>query len=151
MRRSDIRTCTVFPAPQYVFSGRSAPAIHLLQSGRLAHGVFRIERLALANPGARVFAEGSITLKGRVDLAVVAATGQVGPNVRGLRLLGLRIPAIGPLPLSLTMEVSDLLSNRTVRLTITGTVKTPIVQVNTAALLTETAVRFFLGQYVLPE
>ena len=68
----------------------------------------------------------------------------------GLRLLGLRIPAIGPLPISLIRDVGDFLSNRTVRLSITGTTNNPIVRVNVGALLTEQAVRFFLARYVVP-
>ena len=92
-----------------------------------------------------------MTRKGRIDLDVVAVTGQIGPNVRALKLLGINLPALGPLPISLVMSVSDLLSNRMIRIRITGTVKSPNVQINKAALLTDTAVRFFLGQYVLPD
>ncbi len=67
---------------------------------RLANGVFRVERLALANPAAQLFAEGTIATNGRVDLNVVAHTGTIGPEIRALRVLGLRIPALGPLPLA---------------------------------------------------
>lgn len=120
-------------------------------TGRLAGGIFRLERFVLSNPGAHVFAEGSVTRKGRIDLDVVAVTGQIGPNVRALKFLGINLPAFGPLPISLVMSVSDLLSNRMIRIRITGTVKSPNVQINKAALLTDTAVRFFLGQYVFSE
>src|SRR5207244_2060287 len=114
-------------------------------------GVFRVDRLVLSNPAAHLFAEGTITRTGRVDLSVVATTGQIGPNVRVLRLLGLGLTAVGPVPIAVIQQVSDAVSNRTVRLTITGTGSKPIVRVNTAALLSEAATRFFLGQYVLPE
>ncbi len=116
--------------------------------GRLSKGVFRLERFALSNPAAHLFAEGSITLKGRVDLDVIAATGQVTPNPRLLQLVG--VAAIGPLPLVTIQRVSDLLSNRMVRLSVTGTIASPHVQLNKAALLTDTAVRFFLGTYIVP-
>lgn len=140
-----IQVITPYLSPTNLLSPFEAGEV----KGRLAKGIFRIERLGLSNPGAQVYAEGSITRKGNVDLDIVAATGQVGPNVRALRLLGLRLPTmIGPLPVTLIKEVSDLLSNRTIRLSVTGTVKTPIVRVNTAALLTDTAARFFLGQYL---
>jgi hypothetical protein len=118
--------------------------------GRLARGVFRIDRLVLVSPTAQLFAEGSITTAGRLDLNVVAHTGQFGPESRALRAFGLRIPAIGPIPIGLIRDVSDFLSNRTIRLTVTGTVRAPVVRVNTAALLTEEAVRFFLTRYVVP-
>jgi uncharacterized protein involved in outer membrane biogenesis len=116
----------------------------------LAKGVFRVQRLALANPTAQVFADGTISTTGRVDLSVVAHTGTIGPESPALRLFGLRLPTVGPIPLSLIQNVSDFLSNRTVRLTVTGTVNNPIVRVNVGALLSEEAVRFLLGKYVLP-
>ena len=116
----------------------------------LTRGVFRVERLALSNPGAQLFAEGTVTTRGTLDLNVVAHTGQVGPDVRGLRLLGLRLPAFGPIPLTLIRDVTDFFSNRTIRLTINGTVSSPVVRVNAAALLGEEAVRFFLTRYVVP-
>ncbi|HEY3787999.1 MAG TPA: hypothetical protein VGL71_04050, partial [Urbifossiella sp.] len=62
--------------------------------GTLSAGLFRVQRLALANPSAQVFAEGTVRTTGQLDLDVVAHTGQIGPNVGGLALLGLRLPAI---------------------------------------------------------
>ena len=112
--------------------------------------MFRVQRLALASPTAQLFAEGTVATNGRVDLNVVAHTGTIGPDVRGLRLFGLRLPAFGPIPISLIRDVSDFLSNRTIRLTITGTTNRPIVRVNVGALLTDQAVRFFLSRYVVP-
>jgi hypothetical protein len=53
-------------------------------------------------------------------------------------------------PVALIQDVTQFLSNKTVRLTITGTVAAPAVRVNTGALLREEAVRFFLSRYVLP-
>jgi hypothetical protein len=116
----------------------------------LSRGVFRVQRLTLVSPSAQVFAEGTVTLSGRVDLFVVAHTGQIGPDVRALRLFGLRLPAIGPIPIGLISDVSAFLSNRTIRVEITGTVDAPVVRVNARALLAEEAVRFFLTRYVLP-
>jgi hypothetical protein len=116
----------------------------------LNNGVFRVQRLALANPTAQVFAERTISTAGRVDLSVVAHTGTIGPEAPAGRLFGLKLPTAGPLPLTLIQNVSAFLSNRTVRLTITGTTRNPIVRVNVGALLSEEAVRFLLGRYVLP-
>jgi len=116
----------------------------------LTRGVFRIDRLALANPAAQLFADGTITTAGRVDLNVIAHTGTIGPEGRGLRLFWLKLPVFGPIPLTLIRDVSDFLSNRTVRLTITGTTRDPVVRVNVGALLTQEAVRFLLTRYVVP-
>jgi translocation and assembly module TamB len=118
--------------------------------GTLSRGVFRVQRLALVNSGAQVYAEGIITLTGRVDASVVAHTGAIGPQSRALGLLGLRLPAIGPIPIGLIEDVSGFLANRTIRLSITGTTKDPIVHLNAGALLTEEAVRFFLARYIVP-
>ena len=116
--------------------------------GTLGRGVFRIQRLALANPSAQLFAEGSISLsQNRLDLDVVARVGQSGPEVRGFRLLALRVPSVGPIPVGLIREVSGLLTNRAVRLTITGTVANPSVRLNTGAMLGSEAVRFLLTRY----
>ena len=116
--------------------------------GRLRGGVFRLERLALSNDQADVFADGTITLQKRLDLHVVARTGNLGGSVSLLRAFGARIPALGPIPVGLILDVSEFLSNRTVRLNVTGTTDQPVVRVNTSALLAEEAVRFFLGRYL---
>ncbi len=126
--------------------------------GRLSRGVFRIEKLSLSSSNAELFAEGNVTLSGRLDLGVIVRTGSVGLNDVALRQLGLTLPlTVGPIPVALIRDVSIYLSNRTVRLTIGGTASHPRPQVNTAALLTDEAVRFFLRRYlpvaadVLPE
>lgn len=116
--------------------------------GRLAGGVFRLERLTLANPSAQLFADGTVTLAGQLDLRVVANTGRVGVDARAATLLGLRVPLFGPIPVGLLADISAFLSNRTIRLDVTGPVSSPQVRVNTAALVSEEAVRFLLGRYV---
>lgn len=116
--------------------------------GTLRGGIFRVQRLALANPSAQVFADGTVTTAGRLDLHVVAHTGTIGPQARGLRLLLTRLPIAGPVPIGLIKDVSDFLQNRTIRLTITGTTAAPVVRVNAGALLADEAVRFFLSRYV---
>ncbi len=114
---------------------------------RLTNGIVRVERLALANQTAKLYAEGTVSLAGRLDLDVVAQTGQLGLDNRGLGLLGLRIPAFGPLPLTLIRDISEFLSNRTIRVHVGGTTRAPSVQVNAAALLTEEAIRFLVRKY----
>jgi translocation and assembly module TamB len=117
---------------------------------RLERGVIRVQRLSLSGNTLRLFAEGSVTFEGRLALEVTALTGQVGVNPRFLRLLGLRIPAAGPIPLSLLLEASSYLANRTVHLRVTGTVRNPSIQVEPVPLLSDTAVRFFINQSNLP-
>lgn len=115
---------------------------------RLSRGVFRIERLTLASPNTDLYADGTVTTAGRLDLGVIVRTGTVGLNDTLLRQLGLSIIPVGPLPLQVVRDVSIFLSNRTVRLNITGTVARPQPQLNTAALITEEAIRFLLRRYL---
>jgi hypothetical protein len=114
---------------------------------RLGSGQFRIERLALAGKSAKLFADGTVGLNGRLDLNVVYSTEQVGPNAPLFRLVARNIPAIGPIPVALIIRVSEALSNRVVPLTIGGTTSRPVVSVNAAKLLSQNAVRFFVNQY----
>ena len=115
---------------------------------RLGSGQFRIEQLALASSAAKLFAEGTVGLNGPLDLDVIYNTGQIGPNAPLLRLVARNIPAIGPIPVGLIVRVSEVLSNRVVRLRVAGTTTQPVVRVNAVGLLSENAVRFFIGQYV---
>lgn len=118
--------------------------------GRFQNGIFNLERLALSNSSAKLFGSGIILLSsGRLDLDLVALTGNFSVGAQGLGLLAARIPAFGPIPLSLIQDISDFLSNRTIRLSVGGTVKNPVVRVNTSALLADEAVRFLMGRYVL--
>jgi hypothetical protein len=110
--------------------------------------VFRIDRLALTGRLARLHIEGTVTLQQRLDLDVVAATNTLGVDPALQRLLSIRLPSVGPVPLGLVTEVSNYLSNRTIRLSVGGTIRAPVVRVNTAATLSEAAVRFFLGQAI---
>jgi hypothetical protein len=114
----------------------------------LSRGIVRVQRLVLYSPSAQIFANGTITLADRVDMNVIAHTGAIGPEGRAFGLLGLRLPAIGPIPLTLLTDLGRALSNRTVRLSITGTTSDPVVRVNVAALITEEAARFFLSRYI---
>jgi hypothetical protein len=118
--------------------------------GRLSGGLFRLQRLSLSGAMVSLFAEGVVTTEGRLNLNVTAATNRLGINPRVLRLIGLRIPAIGPVPVALIVEVTDYLSNRVVHLRVTGTVRSPTVRVEALPLLTDEAVRYFVNRYGVP-
>jgi translocation and assembly module TamB len=117
---------------------------------RLDRGVVRVQRLTLSGSTLQLLIEGTLTLAGRLDLDVTANTGVVGVNPPALRLLGLRIPALGPIPVSLLLEATTYFSNRLIHLRVTGTVRSPSVQVEPMSLLTEEAVRFFVNRANLP-
>jgi hypothetical protein len=106
--------------------------------------------LALEAPSARMIADGSVSVEGRLDLSVAALTGQIGPNSQLMRLGGITLPAVGPLPVATIVRLSSSLSNHVVRLRVGGTIHSPTVQVNAAALLSESVLRYFLSTSSLP-
>jgi translocation and assembly module TamB len=98
-----------------------------------------------------VFAEGTVTVEHqRLNLEVVANTNQLGMDPAILRTFGLTLPMVGPIPVGLLNEATGYLSNRTVRLHVGGTIRAPAIQVNPRAILTESAVRFFIAQGGVP-
>ena len=110
----------------------------------LSRGVVRVKRLSMSNATLKMLVEGTVTLQGRLDLEATASTGLLGVNPNALRLLGVSIPAVGPIPVSTILTASSFLSNRVLHLRVTGTVKDPNVQLDPVRLLTDEAVRFFL-------
>jgi hypothetical protein len=117
---------------------------------RLGRGIMRIQRFSLESSLVNVFIEGTVSLDGRLNLDVNARTGDVTLLPAGLRILGLRLPIAGPIPLSLITEASYLLARSVVHLRVTGSVRNPVVQIEPLALLTQEAVRYFLLRAVVP-
>jgi hypothetical protein len=136
----------------YLLPGQSATSFRSgdLQA-RLGKGVWRITWLTLESSLAHVMVQGNVTVQGRLDLEVTGRTGTLGGiNPVLLKLLLLSLPATGPVPVALIAQASDLLANRLVRVHITGTTKTPCIQVEPLRLLSEEAVRFFLTRALVP-
>jgi hypothetical protein len=113
--------------------------------GRLSRGVFRVQPLTLTGNLLQLILVGTITLSGQLDLDVTTRSGSMCANPEGLRVLGISVPPIGVLPLSLITQASALLANRIVHLRILGTVHTPIVQFDPVILLTPDSIRYFLN------
>lgn len=118
--------------------------------GRLAGGVFRIQRFSLTGSRLKLLVEGNVTLQGRLNLDVTANTGTVGINPNVPRLLGLRLPAAGPLPVTVLAQAGTYLSNRVIHLRVTGTIRNPTIQVEPLTLASEEIIRFFLNRTGLP-
>jgi uncharacterized protein involved in outer membrane biogenesis len=112
--------------------------------GRLSGGIFRVQRLGLTGNVVNLFAEGNVTTSGRLNLDVTATTQVVGISAFGLRLLGLRLPLAGPVPLALLLEATGYLSSTSIHAIVTGTVRSPTVRIEPLSLLTDEAARFFL-------
>jgi hypothetical protein len=113
-------------------------------SARLERGLLKIDALALEAVNYSVFIDGTVTLRERLDLDVVAHTGNLGIGTPRLRLLGIRIPIAGPVPLVVAQEVASLLANRVVHARVTGTVQSPTIRVVPLATLTQEGARFFV-------
>jgi translocation and assembly module TamB len=135
----------------FVAPGQSATTFQQGElRGRLARGVFRIQKFNLSSPVVRLAIVGTVTTGGRLDMEAAGSTGRLGYNPAFLRLVGLRIPVAGPIPVSLILEASSLLSSSLIHLRITGTVRNPDVHLETAQVLAEEAVRFFFLQSSVP-
>jgi hypothetical protein len=117
--------------------------------GRLAAGVFRIASLNLESPVAHLFVEGNVSLASRLDLEVIARTAPLGGvNPLLLRFLLNRVPAVGPVPVGLLLQATNLFSDRVINVHVAGTVRNPVVQVKPLQLLSDEAVRYFLGRAI---
>jgi hypothetical protein len=118
--------------------------------GRLSRGVFRLQRLTLSSPAMHLAVVGSVNTSGRLDLDVAGNTGRFGYNPAFLQAVGLRIPAAGPIPVTVLLQASALLSDRVIHLHVGGTVRNPDVHLEPLQVLAEEAVRFFVLQSGAP-
>ena len=135
----------------FIAPGRSATTFDSGElRGRLSNGIFRIQKLNLSSRIVGLNVVGTITTSGRLDLEATAGTGRLGVNPNFLQALGVTIPAAGPIPVSVLLEVSAYLSNRVIHLRVTGTTRNPQVRTEPIRLLAEEAVRFFVLQSGAP-
>jgi hypothetical protein len=135
----------------YLRLGMSSETFHTGDiEARLDRGVVRLQRFNLQGGLFQLVIQGTVNLDGRLNLDVYGRTGNVTLLPPALRLLGLRIPLIGPIPLSVIREASLLLARSSIHLRVTGSIRNPVVQVQPLALLTEEAVRYFLLRVIIP-
>jgi hypothetical protein len=117
---------------------------------RLERGFLNIEGLALAAANYQVFIDGKVSLQGHLDLDATAGTGNFAIGTPRLRLLGMRVPIAGPVPLAMAQEAASLLANRVIHARVTGTMHSPTIRVFPLATFTQEAVRFFFSRNVNP-
>jgi translocation and assembly module TamB len=111
--------------------------------GLLRGGIFRVQRLTLNGNVLGLIIQGNVTVGGRLDLDVTAASGTLNPS--RLSILGLQVPDIGAIPRLVMAELASLLANRVLHLRVTGTLNSPVIRVQPLPL-TEEVARFFLGR-----
>ena len=113
---------------------------------RMDRGIIRIQRLALSNALVMVLIEGNISSQGQMDLEATARTGSLSVLPEGMRNLGLKMPAIGAVPLEVISQATGALAAGILHYKITGNYKNPIVKSVPLTLLTEESLRFFFGR-----
>ena len=116
---------------------------------RLARGVIRIQRLSLSSPNLQLFVQGGVSLAGRLNLSVVANTGQVN-STPALLLIAARLSTLVAPPVGLLLEANQFLSNQVVYLDVTGTIHSPTIRIRPLPMLEEEAIRFFLLEAPIP-
>ena len=116
---------------------------------RLARGVIRIERLSLSSSQMQLFVQGAVSLAGRLNLSVVANTGQVN-STPALLLIVARLSVLVSPPVGLLLEANQFLSNQVVYLDVTGTIHSPTVRIRPLPMLEEEVIRFFLLEAPIP-
>ncbi len=113
---------------------------------RMDRGIIRIQRLALSNALVMVLIEGNISSQGQMDLEATARTGSLSVLPEAMRNLGLKMPAIGAVPLEVISQATGALAAGILHYKITGNYKNPIVKSVPLTLLTEESLRFFFGR-----
>jgi hypothetical protein len=109
---------------------------------RLSRGVVHVERLTFPEGPLQLYAEGSVTLQGRVNMDVTANTGKL-TNVAAM--LGVRLPQSGSITAELLRRATAALSPNLVHVRVRGTVQQPSMEVVPLPMLTEQTLRFFAG------
>jgi hypothetical protein len=112
----------------------------------LSRGVLRIERLSLEGQKTQLYATGTATTAGRLDLQVTVNTGLFDRNSQSAISLATQLALFVVPPLGLALEANRFLSDQVVHLHIAGNVGAPSVRVRALPLLGEEAVRFFMLQ-----
>jgi hypothetical protein len=117
----------------------------------LGGGVWRIQRLSLTGSSLDLYADGTVTTGGRLNLGV-AATSRQGPGQMAIQRIvpiAALSPTSQPLGRAPLADAIALLSNYVVYLEVTGTIESPVVRLQTLRTLTEDATRFLLLRLAL--
>lgn len=116
--------------------------------GRLAGGIFRIQRASLVGDFLKLLIQGTINLAGNLNLDVTAQSGLYGLSPSRTDSVRSRIPLVGAIPRLIIYEASSLLASAIVHLRVTGTTRSPVIHLEPLLVMTEESVRFFLNRTV---
>jgi hypothetical protein len=118
----------------------------------LGQGVWRVQRLSLSGPSLDLYADGTVTAGGRLNLGVAAAARQAPGQLALQRLVPIAAvasPLSEPLGRAPLADAIILLSNYVVYLEVTGAIESPVVRLQTLRTLTADAIRFFVLRLAL--
>jgi len=120
----------------------------------LGNGVWRVQRVTLTGPSLNLYADGTVTTGGRVNLNVVATT-RSRPGQAVLQRFNPLTAAVlaskaQPLNKAVLADAVSLIGNYVVYMEVGGTIQAPAVRVDPLRTLTEDVARFFLLRLVNP-
>jgi translocation and assembly module TamB len=120
-------------------------------TGTIANRQLVIDALTLQGRLAQVHATGTVGFDGQLNLEVLVNTNQIIPETG--QALAARIPGLSAAfgrNEEAALRVSNYLSNRLLKLRVTGTLKNPSVTTDTSVVVADTALAFFADVLKLP-
>jgi hypothetical protein len=118
----------------------------------LGRGIWRLDRFTMTGAGLDLYADGTVTTGGRLNLAVTATSRQTPAQLAVQRVAPISVLGAStgrPLGRSLVADAVALIGNYVVHLEVTGTIDSPMVRLETLRTLTDDAIRFFLIAWAL--
>jgi hypothetical protein len=120
----------------------------------LGSGVWRLQRLSLTGPSLDLFAEGTVTTGGGLNLAVNAGSRTRPGQTLIQRFTPLSAAAAAtprrPLDRVILADLASSIGSYVVYMEVGGTIDSPVIRVNPLRTLTEGAARFFLLRFFTP-
>jgi translocation and assembly module TamB len=119
--------------------------------GTIANRQLIVEKFTLQGRLAQLHVTGYVGFDGQVNLVVLINTNQIIPQTG--QALVLAIPGLRNVigrSRQATLQVANFLSNRLLKVHVTGTIKNPSVSIDPRIVVADTAVAFFAGVLKLP-
>jgi hypothetical protein len=121
----------------------------------LGRGVWRVQPITLTGPSLDLYADGTLTLGGRLNIAVTARSGERPAQTLLRRFMpASTLTSFTPSNLQLSRsaltDAASLVGGYVVYMEVSGTVESPTVRLQTVRTLSEATVRFFLFRFLMP-
>ena len=116
--------------------------------GRLGNGMVHLDRVTLAAANVQVLAEGTSTLKGRLNMQVMAKTDESGPADKLLEIADSPLLMAAPTPLAMVAKANNALKDRVVHLRIGGTAARLVIRLEPGRQIGTEAIKFFVNQAI---